>query len=39
VREVFRRLRENKLYLKLEKCKFKVEEIDFLGLIISNSSI
>ena len=36
---MFRHLRENKLYLKLEKSKFEVEEIDFLGLIISNSSI
>jgi hypothetical protein len=30
-RKVFQRLRENKLYAKLEKCKFGVMEVDFLG--------
>jgi len=28
--KVFQRLRENKLYAKLEKCKFRVTEVDFL---------
>jgi len=28
---VFQRLRENKLYAKLEKCEFGVTEMDFLG--------
>jgi hypothetical protein len=28
---VFQRLRENKLYAKLEKCEFGVMEVDFLG--------
>jgi hypothetical protein len=28
--KVFQRLRENKLYTKLEKCEFKVTEVDFL---------
>jgi hypothetical protein len=28
---VFQRLRENKLYVKLEKCEFRVTEMDFLG--------
>jgi hypothetical protein len=29
--KVFQRLRENKLYAKLEKCKFRVMKVDFLG--------
>jgi len=28
--KVFQRLRENKLYAKFKKCKFKVTEVDFL---------
>jgi hypothetical protein len=28
--KVFQRLRENKLYAKLEKCEFGVPEVDFL---------
>jgi hypothetical protein len=28
---VFQRLKENKLYAKPEKCKFRVTEVDFLG--------
>jgi hypothetical protein len=31
LRKVFQRLRENKLYAKLEKCEFGVREVDFLG--------
>jgi len=31
LRKVFQRLRENKLYAKLEKCKFEVTKVDFLG--------
>jgi len=31
LRKVFQRLRENKLHAKLEKCKFGVTEVDFLG--------
>ncbi len=30
LRKVFQRLRENKLYAKLEKCEFGVAEVDFL---------
>jgi hypothetical protein len=29
--KMFQRLRENKLYAKLEKCEFGVTEVDFLG--------
>jgi len=28
------RLREHNLYLKAEKCKFDVQEVEFLGLIV-----
>jgi hypothetical protein len=31
LRKVFQRLRENKLYAKLEKCEFGVTEVDFFG--------
>jgi hypothetical protein len=31
LRKVFQRLRENKLYAKLEKCEFGVMEMDFFG--------
>jgi hypothetical protein len=29
-RKVFQRLKENKLYAKLEKCEFRVTKVDFL---------
>ena len=35
LRLVFQRLRENKFYVKLEKCEFTQEEITFLGHKIS----
>jgi hypothetical protein len=31
LQKVFQRLKENKLYAKLKKCKFGVMEVDFLG--------
>src|ERR1700720_4881341 len=34
VKRVLQILRENKLYLKAEKCEFEKEEIRFLGIII-----
>ena len=39
VKEVVRRLAENNLYVKLEKCKWKVREVEFLGVIIGPESI
>jgi SepF-like predicted cell division protein (DUF552 family) len=35
VREVLRRLRENNLYAKIEKCGFNVNTTNFLGLVIT----
>jgi len=34
VAEVIKRLEENDLYVKLEKCKWKVREVGFLGVVI-----
>ena len=34
VEEVIRRLEENNLYVKLEKCRWKVREVGFLGVVI-----
>ena len=35
VEEVLKRLEENDLFVKLEKCKQKVKEVEFLGVVIS----
>ena len=37
--EVLRRLEENDLYVKPEKCRWKVREVGFLGVIISPKGI
>ena len=34
VAEVVKRLEENNLYIKPEKCKWKVKEMEFLGVVI-----
>jgi len=34
VAEVIRRMEENDLYIKPEKCKWKVREVEFLGVVI-----
>jgi hypothetical protein len=39
VRTVLDRLRENKLYAKLEKCEFSVDRVEFLGHILSKDGI
>ena len=39
VAEVIRRLEENDLYVKLEKCKWKVRKIGFLGVVIGLEEI
>jgi len=39
VEEVLRRLEENDLYVKPEKCAWKVRKIGFLGIVIEPSGI
>jgi len=39
VAEVIRRLKENDLYIKPEKCKWKVREVGFLEVIIGPEGI
>jgi len=39
VEEVLRRLEENDLFLKLEKCKWKVREVEFLGVVIGPKGV
>ena len=39
VEEVVRRLAKNDLYVKPEKCKWKIREIEFLGVIIGPEGI
>jgi len=39
VAEVIKRLEENDLYVKLEKCKWKVREVKFLGVVIGLEGI
>ena len=37
--EVLKRLEENNLYVKLEKCVWKVRKIGFLGIVIGPNGI
>jgi len=39
VAEILRRLNKNDLYIKLEKCKWKVREVDFLEIVLGLESI
>jgi len=39
LRKVFQRLKENKLYAKLEKCEFGVTEVDLLGHRITQEGL
>jgi len=39
VEEVLRRMEENDLYIKPEKCIWKVREINFLGLVMGSGGI
>ena len=39
VEEVLRRLEENDLFVKLEKCVWKVREVEFLGVIIGKDRV
>ena len=39
VAEIIKRLEENDLYVKPEKCKWKVREVGFLGVVIGPEGI
>jgi len=39
VKEIVKRLVENDLYVKLEKCKWRVEKVGFLGVVIGLEGI
>ena len=39
VEEVLKRLEENDLFVKLEKCVWKVKEVEFLGVIIGEDGV
>jgi len=39
VEEVLKRLEENNLFVKPEKCKWKVREVEFLGVIIGPKGV
>ena len=39
VEEILRRLEENDLFVKLEKCVWKVKEVGFLGVIIREDGL
>ena len=39
VEKILRRLEENDLYIKLEKCEWKVREVGFLRIIMGPKGI
>jgi len=39
VQQVLQILKENKLFLRLEKCKFYKQQIEYLGLVISENKV
>ena len=39
VEEVLRRLEENNLFVKLEKCIWKIREVEFLGVVIETKRV
>jgi len=39
VEEVLRRLEENDLYMKPEKCAWKVQKVNFLGVVMGQGKI
>ena len=39
VKEILRRLEEHDLYVKLEKCEWKVREVGFLRVVIEPDGI
>jgi len=39
VEEVLKRLEKNNLFVKLEKCKWKVREVEFLGVVIGPKKV
>ena len=39
VEEVLRRLEDNNLYVKLEKCTWKVQKVNFLGVVMGQGKI
>ena len=39
VRQVLQVLKENKLFLRLEKCEFYKQQIEYLGLVISENKV
>ena len=39
VRDVLSRLRDNRLYAKLEKCEFGVDQVEFLGYVVSTVGV
>ena len=39
VKKILRRLEKNDLYVKLEKCRWKVRKVDFLEVVIGSKGI